>query len=563
MSSDSDDDDLDWRPATHRTAAARFGAEQVRIMLAARTAHLRSLRGALDPVELPSHAVAHVPPPESPSLADLRAATRLLAEGHAGALASTVWRKKRVSQAAGVPGDEGAPATDGAGSSSKESMGTQACGAHVEPGTGKKRIGDRCPLQAIAHHAVRKLDAVAMGRRVRGAALTSSLLPTVRSAHLLDDLGGRVYNARFIGDYGLYVASAQNQLVRVYDMESSDVYTPIRDIHCQDAAWTVSDLDVLFEGGGGGSVPRSLVYSSLNSIVQLVNLESQRTCEDVPQALDLSPHGDVRSVWAIKVSRDNSKMIAGVCVRDLNHNPLGVYRSSYDSGGGIVVYDLESQRVLYSVRAHDHHTNTIAYLNKDMDPNLLLSGADDGLTHMWDLREMKSSVAGGDVRPACTFVGHTHGLTHVDSRDDGRFFISTSKDSSIKLWDVRRPSSSNPAQWNIHRDLDFDYRFSAYTPVTQQPSGSTDSSVITYRGGHTILKTLIRARFSPRVSTGQRYIQTGSADGNCVLYDATTAEIVAKLEYHRNVVRDSSWHPTRQLLTTSSWDSCIAMWGVS
>ena len=42
-----------------------------------------------------------------------------------------------------------------------------------------------------------------------------------------------------------------------------------------------------------------------------------------------------------------------------------------------------------------------------------------------------------------------------------------------------------------------------------------DGSVYTFRGGHSLLHTLIRAHFSPAY-TGQRYIYTGCARGNCV-----------------------------------------------
>lgn len=39
-----------------------------------------------------------------------------------------------------------------------------------------------------------------------------------------------------------------------------------------------------------------------------------------------------------------------------------------------------------------------------------------------------------------------------------------------------------------------------------------DKCVMTYRG-HQVLNTLMRCRFSPSRTTGQRYIYTGSADG--------------------------------------------------
>lgn len=42
-----------------------------------------------------------------------------------------------------------------------------------------------------------------------------------------------------------------------------------------------------------------------------------------------------------------------------------------------------------------------------------------------------------------------------------------------------------------------------------------DSSVMTYRG-HRIQKSLIRARFSPSFTTGQRYIYTGCGTGRLI-----------------------------------------------
>ena len=42
-----------------------------------------------------------------------------------------------------------------------------------------------------------------------------------------------------------------------------------------------------------------------------------------------------------------------------------------------------------------------------------------------------------------------------------------------------------------------------------------DTSVMTYRG-HSVLHTLIRCRFSPEFTTGQRYIYSGCATGAVV-----------------------------------------------
>lgn len=40
------------------------------------------------------------------------------------------------------------------------------------------------------------------------------------------------------------------------------------------------------------------------------------------------------------------------------------------------------------------------------------------------------------------FSGHRDGITYLDMKGDGRHFISNSKDQTIKLWDMRKFSST-------------------------------------------------------------------------------------------------------------------------
>lgn len=77
---------------------------------------------------------------------------------------------------------------------------------------------------------------------------------------------------------------------------------------------------------------------------------------------------------------------------------------------------------------------------------------------------------------------------------------------------------------------------------------------MTYRG-HSVLNTLIRCRFSPQFSTGQRYIYTGCAAGRVVIYDVLTGKIEKVLKGHRACVRDVSWHPYRPELVSTSVSS--------
>jgi DDB1- and CUL4-associated factor 11 len=79
-------------------------------------------------------------------------------------------------------------------------------------------------------------------------------------------------------------------------------------------------------------------------------------------------------------------------------------------------------------------------------------------------------------------------------------------------------------------------------------------------GGHSVLQTLIRCYFSPASTTGQSFIYSGSSDGSIYIWDILTGEIVKKLDGHRSIVRDVSWHPFEPLLLSASWDRSVRLW---
>jgi len=165
-------------------------------------------------------------------------------------------------------------------------------------------------------------------------------------------------------------------------------------------------------------------------------------------------------------------------------------------------------------------------------------------------------------------VGHFEGITHICSKGDGRYFISNSKDQSIKLWDIRKMKESSIAEQEARSNKgNYDYRFGdSYFGRARQRNVFTgkkvhpgDTSLMTYRG-HKVFQTLIRSYFSPCETTGQKYIYAGSHDGILYIYDVLTGEIVKQLKGHQSTIRDSSWHPFEPLLATTSWDGSVKLW---
>ena len=58
------------------------------------------------------------------------------------------------------------------------------------------------------------------------------------------------------------------------------------------------------------------------------------------------------------------------------------------------------------------------------------------IIQVWDRRCLSTGEAAG------VLTGHLHGITHIDSRGDGRCFISNGKDQAIKMWDIRKMTSN-------------------------------------------------------------------------------------------------------------------------
>src|SRR5436190_19331234 len=208
-------------------------------------------------------------------------------------------------------------------------------------------------------------------------------------------------------------------------------------------------------------------------------------------------------IWSIRFSGDGREIVAGTSDRS------------------VVVYDIETRQSILRLQNHEDDVNAVCF-GDTSSPHILYSGSDDTTLRVWDRRSM------ADGREAGAFVGHTEGLTYVDSKGDGRYVLSNGKDQMMKLWDLRKMMTT--AQFDTidpnSYSTGFDYRFTPYADEDYEPH-EHDCSVVTFRG-HKVLKTLIRCHFSPPGSTNSRYVYTGSQDGKVYVYNlnATVAGVI-------------------------------------
>ncbi|KAL9401069.1 hypothetical protein Peur_004918 [Populus x canadensis] len=152
-----------------------------------------------------------------------------------------------------------------------------------------------------------------------------------------------------------------------------------KDILAKSLRWTITDACL-------SPNQHYLVYASLSPVVHIVNIESAAT-----------------------------ESLANVTLQ--------------------VVIDLEANSCSLRVPAHKSDVNTVCFA--DEAGHLLYSGSDDNLCKVWDRRCFISKRKAAGV-----LMKHLEGITFIDSRGDGRYFISNGKDQTIKLWDIRKMSSN-------------------------------------------------------------------------------------------------------------------------
>ncbi|CAL8090529.1 unnamed protein product [Calicophoron daubneyi] len=111
----------------------------------------------------------------------------------------------------------------------------------------------------------------------------------------------------------------------------------------------------------------------------------------------------------------------------------------------------------------------------------------------------------------------------------------------------------------------WDYRYHAipesYLRQRHASSGPCrgDQSILTLRG-HTVRFSLIRARFSPKHSTGQRFAYSGSASGAWHIWDLFTGKLTRTNSVGSESIRDVYWHPWEPLAIASGMDGSLTCW---
>jgi DDB1- and CUL4-associated factor 11 len=367
----------------------------------------------------------------------------------------------------------------------------------------------------------------------------------------LDHFQASLFSAVFNREGTMVSVASQDAAIALFETDQllyrsaaagSPPLRPVKEIQCQDVGWSI--IGSAFSPDG-----KWIAYSSWSRYLHLANTWGQH-CQHEAYLVSASRSRHF-CLFSIQFSSDGTRVVGG------------------GNDGGVHVIHLERKVHTSIEEAHCEDVNAVSFLWPEND-SLLVSGSDDGLLKLWDLRTPDRA------RGLC--VGHAEGIASIASKGNGIHVVSNSKDQTAKLWDLRRLRDASPEATSRYAvDSARDYRWDEMGPSFSARRGGggqpDDTSLLTFTG-HRVARTLIQVAFSPHATTGGRFVLSGSADGAVCVYDTLQAppegegpagspavvRPTRRLSFHRDCVRTVACAPHHDLLVSAGWDHRLGLW---
>lgn len=163
-----------------------------------------------------------------------------------------------------------------------------------------------------------------------------------------------------------------------------------------------------------------------------------------------------------------------------------------------------------------------------------------------------------------TIKGHDGSVLAVEFTRDGKTLVSSSRDHTIKLWDV--------ATGELKRTLT-DHTADVYTVAFSHDgklmaSGSVDTRIILWDGktfepirtleGHTA--AIREVEFSPDGKTLGKTLASVGEDNTFRLWDVATGKLKTTRREHTAKVKSVAYYPDGETLATVSHDKTVRLW---
>jgi len=235
-----------------------------------------------------------------------------------------------------------------------------------------------------------------------------------------------------------------------------------------------------------------------------------------PDARRLAVGGEGGSVALCDSATGELRRLEGATtgiVDALAFSPDGRRLAAAGKDGVVVVFDVATGQLVATLRGHENPVQVLAF-SPDGDrlasgPSAAQGGTDTAI-RLWD-------VPGG--RDLAILRGHAHTIMSLDFSPAGDRLLSSSMDSTAKIWDATTGALLASLQ---------DVAMGSVFQASYAPDGAT--------------------------------VATGSADGTVRIWDAGSGALVGSLVGHRHIVHGVAFSPDGTRLATASLDGTGRIW---
>ena len=232
------------------------------------------------------------------------------------------------------------------------------------------------------------------------------------------------------------------------------------------------------------------------------------------------------------------------------YNPKLKLLASSDSGGGILIFDLQKNNVLFQLDKHQLSVNCIRF---SPDGKYLVSGSDDHNICVWDIND------GSNIH---FLEGHEGAVYSVAFSPDSKTIASASDDQKINLWNVEDGIAThalkghNSAVVSIDFSPDGQYIASGSYDKTLRLWDSQDGEVVRiFEGHHRYVTSVI---FSPN----GEIIASGSDDQTVRMWDPQSGKTIHVFHGHSKTVNSIDFSSDGQSLASGSSDKTVRLWDI-
>jgi small GTP-binding protein len=211
----------------------------------------------------------------------------------------------------------------------------------------------------------------------------------------------------------------------------------------------------------------------------------------------------------------------------------------------------EQQPIAVLERKVKGHTGWVKSVAVSPDGKWVVSGSIDTTVKIWDLES-------GQCRS--TLEGHENEVNSVAITPDGMHILSSSNDKTIRLWDVE--TSRHLATWKDHNS--FVFSVVSLSDGWRALSGADDYKLKLWEIDTGNCLMTLEGHYDPVVSVavtrdGKRAV-SGSWDNTIKYWNLETGQCLATLRGHAGWVRSVQFTPDGRQAVSGSEDKTIKLW---